>query len=209
MDNNQHTPVTDDQELANVLAGMNQQAADPAADDLTVIDPPVAGTAPLSTPELQFEDTPLTPVVSGDAVDNQEPPVADELPAVETPAVDAPAEEVVEPEPEETPAVEPEPTTPVITPTTLTPPSASSDLDDIKKDALEELRPLVDKLDLPADEKFDTLLLIIRSTDDKTLVNAAHEAARAIPDEAKRAQALLDVIKEIDYFSGHGEQPAA
>ena len=72
-----------------------------------------------------------------------------------------------------------------------------------------ELRPLVDKLDLPADEKFDTLLLIIRSTDDKTLVNAAFDAAKEIPDENKRAQALLDVIKEIDYFSGHGEQPAA
>ena len=67
---------------------------------------------------------------------------------------------------------------------------------------------LVDKLDLPADEKFDTILILIRSTDDKSLVNAAHEAARAIPDEAKRAQALLDVIKEIDYFSGHGEQTA-
>ena len=88
-----------------------------------------------------------------------------------------------------------------------TPVAASPELDSIKKSALEELRPLVDKLDLPADEKFDTLLLIIRSTDDKTLVPAAHEAAQGITDETKRAQALLDVIKEIDYFSGHGPQP--
>ena len=74
-------------------------------------------------------------------------------------------------------------------------------LESIKKDALSQLRPLVDKLDLPADEKFDTLLLIIRSTDDKTLVQSAYDAAKGITDESKRAEALLDVVKEIDYFS--------
>lgn len=74
-------------------------------------------------------------------------------------------------------------------------------LESIKKDALAELRPLVDKLDLPADEKFDTLLLIIRSTDDKSLVQSAYDAAKSITDESKRAEALLDVVKEIDYFS--------
>lgn len=82
-----------------------------------------------------------------------------------------------------------------------TPASADPALEAIKKDALAELRPLVDKLDLPADEKFDTLLLIIRSTDDKSLVQSAYDAAKAITDEAKRAEALLDVVKEIDYFS--------
>lgn len=104
-------------------------------------------------------------------------------------------------------------TAPVEPPTIPTPSvtgtDAAPELESIKKSALEELRPLVDKLDLPADEKFDTLLLIIRSTDDKSLVTAAHEAARAITDETKRAQALLDVIKEIDYFSGQGANPAA
>jgi hypothetical protein len=73
-------------------------------------------------------------------------------------------------------------------------------LDSIKKDAVQELRPLVDKLDLPPEEKFNTLLLIIRSTDDQSLLGAAHDAARQIPDDTKRAQALLDIIKEIDFF---------
>lgn len=77
----------------------------------------------------------------------------------------------------------------------------AGDLEGIKKDALEELRPLVDKLNLPAEEKFDTILLIIRSTDDHSLIGAAHDAAKTIEDETKRAQALLDVIKEIDYFA--------
>lgn len=79
--------------------------------------------------------------------------------------------------------------------------SSSGDLDGIKASALEALRPLVGKLKLPAEERFDTLLLIIRSTDDQSLLNQAHDAAKEITDDTRRAQALLDVIKEIDYFS--------
>lgn len=79
--------------------------------------------------------------------------------------------------------------------------TSDGDLDSIKKDALDALRPLVDKLTVPADEKFDTYLLLLRSTDDKTLIAPAHAAAKDIPDEARRAQALLDIIKEIDYLN--------
>ena len=96
----------------------------------------------------------------------------------------------------------PEPVTP--TPVVSTPtPTAAADpaLDTIKQTALNELRPLVDKLDVSPEEKFDTYLLLLRSTDDKTLIAPAHDAAVAIVDEARRAQALLDIIKEIDYFS--------
>lgn len=75
------------------------------------------------------------------------------------------------------------------------------ELEIIKKEAIEELKPLVDKLDLPPEEKFDILLLIIRSTDDEELVAKAHTAATEIADETRKAQALLDIIKEVDYFS--------
>ena len=81
------------------------------------------------------------------------------------------------------------------------PAAADPELDGLKASALEELRPLVGKLNLPAEERFDTLLLIIRSTDDQSLLGQAHEAAKEITDDTRRAQALLDVIKEIDYFS--------
>ena len=53
----------------------------------------------------------------------------------------------------------------------------SGELEDIKRQAITELRPLVDQLDLPAEDKFDALLLLIRTTDDSTLIPAAHEAA--------------------------------
>lgn len=113
----------------------------------------------------------------------------------------------------DTPAADPVAATSVVSslpvpddPTTVATPAASTDnsgLESIKKDALNELRPLVDKLTVPPEEKFDTYLLLLRSTDDTTLIAPAHEAAKDIPDEARRAQALLDVIKEIDYLSAH------
>jgi len=82
-----------------------------------------------------------------------------------------------------------------------TPVLDTNDLESIKKDALEQLRPLIGKVDLPAEEKFDTYLMLIRSTDDATLIAPAHAAAQSITEEKRRAEALLDVIKEIDYLS--------
>ena len=63
------------------------------------------------------------------------------------------------------------------------------------------LNPVPHKLILPPEEKFDVYLLLIRCTDDRTLVAPAHETARMIEDETRRATALLDTIKEIDYLS--------
>lgn len=160
-------PATDDQELAKVLAGMNESAAAVAPADAPATD--AAPTAATTTDPLQFEPSAL-------------PTPSDPTAPAVTPVSDPAALPTV------APAVAP-------ATTTLTP-----ELETLKKDALEELRPLVDKLDLPSEEKFDTLLLIIRSTDDQSLLTAAHTAAKAIEDETKRAQALLDVIKEIDYF---------
>ncbi len=74
-------------------------------------------------------------------------------------------------------------------------------LENVRKDALTELRPLVDKLDMIPEDKFDLCLMLLRSTDDKSLIPTAYEAAKNIADETKRAQALLDVIREIDFLS--------
>jgi hypothetical protein len=103
------------------------------------------------------------------------------------------------------------PVTPAAAPSDLPAPSTpadSSDLDSIKKDALGELRPLIDKVELPAEEKFDTYLMLIRSTDDSSLIGPAHAAAQGIADEKRRAEALLDIIKEIDYLSRGTQTPA-
>lgn len=81
------------------------------------------------------------------------------------------------------------------------------DLQSLKMAAVEELRPLVDKLNIPNDEKFDVYLLLIRSTDDESLLSPAHEVATQIEDESRRAMALLDIIKETDYLSNKQNSP--
>ena len=147
-------PISDDQELAKVLAGLNQQADEVA-------------TTPLAS------DTPVSP------------------------------DPIAEPEPVAAPTM-PEP---AVAPSAMSMPAVSGDLESIKQNALTELRPLVDKLNVSPEEKFDTYLLLLRSTDDQALIAPAFEAARGITDEARRAQALLDIIKEIDYLAGP-QQPA-
>lgn len=142
---NSQQSISDDQELAQVLAGVNQQVET----------------------NLQFEETP--------APKPAEPPQQEQQ-SIEVPAT-------------------PEPATPP------QPSSGSDDLEPIKNEAINELRPLVDKLDLPAEEKFDTYLLLLRSTDDRSLIAPAHTAAQGITDESRKAQALLDIIKEIDYLN--------
>ena len=138
-------PISDDQELAKVLAGVTQETNNNLVFEEGLIPQP----APATTPA----------------------PIAE--PAFVIPAPSMGAEEKTD----------------------------EDDLPTIKKDALTDLRPLVEKLDLVPEEKFDIYLMLLRSTDDKTLIAPAYAAARNIADEIRRAQALLDIIKEIDYLS--------
>lgn len=75
------------------------------------------------------------------------------------------------------------------------------ELDDVKKEALEDLRPLIEKLDLEPADKFDKYLMMLRASDDSTLIKPAYEAAKNISGEKEKAQALLDVINEINYIT--------
>ena len=86
---------------------------------------------------------------------------------------------------------------------------STRELVDIKQQALGELIPLIDKLDLPPEEKFRTIMMMIQASDDESLVKAAYAAAHSIEDEKARAQALLDIVNEVNYFtSPHPDQPA-
>lgn len=145
-----------------------------------VLDTPTEEAAQDNPPlgGLQFEDMPSTPVI--------------QLPTEEAVAQDAAAED----------AAEAAPATETVAPVI---PSVSTvedtGLEAIKNKALDELRPLINRADIPAEEKFDTYLMLIRSTDDSSLIGPAHEAALSITDETRKAEALIDVIKEIDYLS--------
>lgn len=79
----------------------------------------------------------------------------------------------------------------------------SGGLLDIKQQALQQLSPLVGHLEQSPDEKFRTTMMMIQASDNKDLIPAAYEAANQITDEKARAQALLDIINEINYFTQH------
>lgn len=145
-------PVSDDPELAKVLAGVNSAVStdDNSSDENQDAD-------------LQFEGLESLQVEPAEV---QEAPVVEQIPVAPAPITSF----------------------------------GGLDLDGIKSHALEDLRPLVEKLTVSNEEKFDIYLLLLRSSDDNTLIEPAYEAARNIEDETKRANALLDVIKEIDYF---------
>lgn len=71
----------------------------------------------------------------------------------------------------------------------------------IKQEALQHLSPLVNHLELAPEEKFRTTMMLIQAADDKNLLQTAYDLAKQITDEKVRAQALLDVVNEINYFT--------
>ena len=77
----------------------------------------------------------------------------------------------------------------------------ADDLISIKQDALQQLKPLVGHLEQSPEEKFRTTMMMIQAADDQSLISDAYAAAKAISDEKVRAQALLDVVNEINYFT--------
>lgn len=89
--------------------------------------------------------------------------------------------------------------------TTPTPSGDANELIDIKQEALTQLSPLLGHLDQTAEEKFRTTMMMIQASDNHSLVKAAYEAAQQITDEKVRAQALLDIINEINYFTQHNQ----
>jgi hypothetical protein len=136
---------------------------------------------------------PITPTLT--------PPAGFNIPAAqpepEAPSTDMSAPELPIPEP-----ASPTPTTDDSTEPTSSD-SGSDDLVSIKQQALQHLSPLVSHLDQTPEEKFRTTMMMIQASDNKDLIKDAFEAAQGITDDKARAQALLDVINEINYFTQH------
>lgn len=83
--------------------------------------------------------------------------------------------------------------------------STTDELVQMKQEALKHLQPLVGSLQQSPEEEFRTLMMMIQATDDRTMLKKAMEAAKSIKDDKVRAQAMLDVINEINYFTQSGE----
>lgn len=89
---------------------------------------------------------------------------------------------------------------------TLPDSGAGGDLLGIKQQALQQLTPLVSHLEQTPLEKFRTTMMLIQASDNQALLKDAYEAAQKIDDDKIRAQALLDVINEINYFTQPKDQ---
>lgn len=86
---------------------------------------------------------------------------------------------------------------------TVTPigPVDTEHLAGMKQQALEQLEPLVGHLDQTPEESFKTTMMMIQANDNHTLLEQALEHAKQIKDDKERANAMLDIINEINYFS--------
>lgn len=114
--------------------------------------------------------------------------------------------------PQAVPAIEPVQAPSIFSSSPVTPPSpvhdsakspqsSSDDLIDIKQKALHDLSPLVKHLDQDPTDKFKTTMMMIQASDDQTLIPIAYESANKIVNEKEKAQALLDIVNEINYFT--------
>ena len=88
-----------------------------------------------------------------------------------------------------------------VTPSSLSLPPDTDGLLNIKQEALSQLSPLVSHLDQNPEERFRTLMMMIQASDNQALIKTAYEAASQISDEKEKAQALLDIVNEINYFT--------
>lgn len=180
----------------------DDQAIPDASIDAVVADQPIENgdqpAAPVETPAEQ--DTPDAPEVPewqhpGVPVDTPEEPSAPQpISDIISPAggfPKAPAFPTINDDTPYTPAPDHAPATDETT----------HELIDIKQHALTELTPLIDELDQAPEERFRTIMMMIQASDDQALVKKAYEAAHAIEDEKARAQALLDIVNEINYFT--------
>lgn len=73
-----------------------------------------------------------------------------------------------------------------------------ADVQQVKVEALRDLAPLVEKLEMSAEDKFklyDEMVMVLK---DKGILGKMHEAARSMADEGERAKALLKVVETIN-----------
>ena len=82
----------------------------------------------------------------------------------------------------------------------VTPEAAIEDskLEDVKKQMLQDLYPLMDKIKINPDQKFKVYKQMIESTGDKEMITAAYDTAKSLTDETERAEALLYLIEKAD-----------
>jgi hypothetical protein len=136
--------------------------------------------------QISSDDQELAKVLAGVGPDEPVPEPAQEAKDPE-PTPELTTEEAPEPE------VPTEEETPAGTNEALVP-----RLNNVRSRALQDIKPLLDKLDVPADEKFDIYIEVLRASNDQSLIEPAYNITPDISDDTRRADDLLTIIREID-----------
>lgn len=148
------------------------------------------------TPDDTMGGQAANPLAVDSATGSSVPATTDDNMTSSSPMLDNPLSD------ETTPAADTSaPQTDAASPSTPSSEGGSGDLLALKQQALGQLSPLVSHLDQSPEEKFKTTMMMLQSTDNQELLKDAFDAAQAISDDKARAQALLDVINEINYFT--------
>lgn len=153
--------------------------------------PKVEPLAPVENHTPSAEEILSQSITSGNM-----PPAVEAAPASVPVVESAPQAPAVEPATE--PAAEP---VAVETPVDDAPEvqaAPAEDLSDVKQSILKDLLPLLDKTEKTPEEKFEIYKDAIATMHDVKTIEGAYKAASAIADEAKRADALFDVMRVID-----------
>ena len=75
---------------------------------------------------------------------------------------------------------------------------ANMQFEEVKKQMLQDLYPLMDKIKMQPEQKFKVYKQMIESTGSKDMITSAYEAVKGIGDEAERAEALLFLVEKAD-----------
>ncbi len=174
-------------------ASKDEMANTAPADNTTSYVDAISAVAPTVAPAVDQTVPVVEPQVASPATKTPAPSMFDQTTATPSPFDSPVAEPTVEP----APAQVTQPVAPV-----------SDDLINIKQQALQQLGPLVGQLDQDPEEKFRTTMMMIQASDNSDLIKEAYSAATQIQDEKVRAQALLDIVNEINYFTHAKENNA-
>lgn len=175
------TDVNDDlaKALASVQAGSQEMNFETVGEPVLAGAPAVAPEAPVETPIPVAPPVPATPAPAPVADDSV---VSEDEKATEYSTPPASIDHTQDPSPAPTA-------------------SSADSIEQIKISALQQLRPLMQHIELSPEEKFEKYLMMLRASDDQELIQPTYEAAQAISSEKLKAQALLDVINEINYLT--------
>lgn len=99
---------------------------------------------------------------------------------------------------EATAAVTPVETAPIETGSSVTEEMNADQFENVKKQMLQDLYPLMDKIKMQPEQKFKVFKQMIESTGSKEMIASAYEAVKGIGNEEARAEALLFLVEKAD-----------